>query len=54
MPGVFRARRRVNLQQTQVVSWLWLLAAYLLVVVAVMWLGGLLPEPTSRTFGWAD
>jgi hypothetical protein len=54
MPGVFRARRRVNLQQPQVVSWLWFLAAYLLVVVAVMSLGGLFPEPTPHTFGWAD
>jgi hypothetical protein len=39
---------------TGLTGWLWFLAAYLFVLLFVLWLAGFLPEPISPPSGWAE
>lgn len=41
-------------RHTQLVSWLWFLAAYLLVITVTVWLAGHIHISTSPHVGWSD
>jgi hypothetical protein len=52
---VVRSRLATSqLRQHNLIRWLWFVAAYLFVIVAVLWLAGIIDAPTSPDFGWSD
>jgi hypothetical protein len=52
---VLHARRLAPVARNKsLVRWLWFLAAYLFVIVFVLWLAGILPAPISPPIGWAE
>jgi hypothetical protein len=51
---VVGARYLTDAAPRRLTRWLWFLAAYLFVIVLVLWLAGFVPAPTSPRIGWAE